>query len=246
MRCFKTGLETPSIDGFAYRVDLDLRPEGRTGVLVNSVDAALGFYESFGAEWERQMLIRLRGLAGPTDTLTTFARDITPFVYRRLIDPSVMTNVRNMKARIESARRRAGRDLEANLKDGPGGIRDIEFIVQSLLLFHGGRHPALRTGNVLDSLSALRDLDLLPDDITSSLARCYLWLRRAEHCVQLPEEQQTARFPRDAAAQAGLARRMGYAQPEGQRAREKLLEEWRAVRAEVRSHFEALVLSGEP
>jgi glutamate-ammonia-ligase adenylyltransferase len=245
VRCFQQGLEEPSPDGFAYRVDLDLRPEGRTGVLVNSVDAALGFYESFGAEWERQMLIRLRGVAGPAETLAAFAEGITPFVYRRLIDPSVMTNVRRMKMRIEEERVHAGRDLEADLKEGPGGIRDIEFIVQSLVLFHGGHHAALRTGNVLDSLAVLRDLELLPEEITASLTACYLWLRRAEHCVQLAEEQQTARFPRDAAAQVGLARRMGYRQPEGRSARENLLEEWSTVRTEVRSHFDALVLSGD-
>jgi glutamate-ammonia-ligase adenylyltransferase len=242
IRFFKSHLEAPSIDGFGYRVDLDLRPEGPTGVLANSVDAALGYYESFGAEWERQMLIRLRGVAGPKPSSEAFAAGITPFVYRRLIDPGVMASVRAMKERIENERRDAGRDLEADLKEGPGGIRDVEFLVQSLQLFFGGRHAELRSGNVLDSLAALRELELLPEPVTRSLSDAYLWLRRAEHAVQLPEEQQTAAFPRDPQLQLCLARRMGYADADGATARNRMLEDWTAVRNETRAHFDALVL----
>jgi glutamate-ammonia-ligase adenylyltransferase len=242
IRHFKTHMEAPSVDGFGYRVDLDLRPEGKTGVLANSVEAALGYYESFGAEWERQMLIRLRAVAGPTPPADAFTHGIAPFVYRRLIDPGVMHAVRGMKERIERERREAGRDLEADLKEGPGGIRDIEFIVQSFQLFFGGRHRELRTGNVLASLALLERLELLPAAVTTSLADSYLWLRRAEHAVQLPEERQTQQFPRDPHAQLGLARRMGYADVASTSARNRLLEDWTAVRNETRCHFDALVL----
>jgi glutamate-ammonia-ligase adenylyltransferase len=243
IRHFKTHMEAPSIDGFGYRIDLDLRPEGKTGVLANSVEAALGYYESFGAEWERQMLIRLRVVAGPEPPATAFSDGIAPFVFRRLIDPGVMHAVRGMKERIERERLQAGRDLEADLKEGPGGIRDIEFIVQSLQLFFGGRHPELRTGNVLASLTILEGLELLPPAVTNSLADSYLWLRRAEHAVQLPEEQQTQQFPRNPKAQLELARRMGYADVSSTSARDRLLEDWTAVRNETRCHFDALVLS---
>jgi glutamate-ammonia-ligase adenylyltransferase len=189
------------------------------------------------------MLIRLRPVAGPEAASTAFTDEITPFVYRRLIDPSVMHGVHAMKDRIENERRDDGRDLEANLKEGPGGIRDIEFLVQAFQLFHGGRHTALRSGNVLDTLEALESLALLPPEVTRSLSDAYLWLRRAEHAVQLPEEQQTAQFPREPDAQRALARRMGYADAEGRRARDRLLEDWTAVRTETRAHFDALVLS---
>ena len=199
-----------SEDGFGYRVDLGLRPEADTGVLANPVDVALGYYEGFGAEWERQMLIRLRPVAGPPDVGESFAREIAPFVYRRLIDPGVMRSVRDMKARIEDERRSAGRDLELDLKEGPGGIRDVEFLVQSLQLFFGGRDLALRTGNVLEALAALARLEHLPEATASALASAYTWLRRAEHALQLAEEQQTARFPNERAGQIALARRMGY------------------------------------
>jgi len=245
IRLLKTRLEQPTTEGFGYRVDLDLRPEGRTGVLANSVDAALTYYEAWGAEWERQMLIRLRPVTGPAEISTSFAEAIKPFVYRRLIDPTVMRSVRDMKSRIEEERRRAGRDLDANLKEGPGGIRDVEFLVQSFQLFFGGQHHELQTGNVLEALDVLDRVELLPPGTARILSEGYLWLRRAEHMLQLVEEQQTARFPRGAADQLALARRMGYDAAEGRNARERLLDDWTRVRSQVRSQFEALVLRGD-
>lgn len=242
IRHLKSELEMPGDEGFAYRVDLDLRPEGRAGVLANPVDAALAYYESFGAEWERQMLIRLRKVTGPEAAADRFAEGVLPFVYRRLIGPDVMRGVHDMKTRIESERRDAGRDLEASLKEGPGGIRDVEFLVQAFQLLEGGRHPELRSGNVLDMLRALGELSLLPARSVESLCDAYLWLRRAEHSLQLAEEQQTDRVPRDPAAQTALARRMGYRADSGPQVRDAFLEDWTRVRSEVRGHFEALVL----
>jgi glutamate-ammonia-ligase adenylyltransferase len=242
VRAFKAGLEQPTEEGFAYRVDLDLRPEGPQGALANSVNAALDYYESFGMEWERQMLIRLRFVAGPEDPARAFERAIAPFVFRRLIDPGVARAVRAMKARIEDERRRAGRDIEADLKEGPGGIRDVEFLVQAFQLFHGGRLKELRQGSVLEALSVLGRLGLLPETAVADLSEAYTWLRRAEHALQMVEERQTQSFPRERFGQIALARRMGYAEPEGERARDRLLDDWTTVRTEVRRQFEALLL----
>ncbi len=242
VQIFKKHLEVPSEDGFGYRVDLELRPEGRGGVIANPVDAALGYYESFGADWERQMMIRLRHVAGPRATAEAFERGIGPFVWRRSVGPEAIRGVRAMKRRIEDERLEAGRDLEADLKEGPGGIRDVEFLLQAFQLFFGGRESALRTGNVLLGLEALARLGLLPEPVTFGLRDTYLWLRRAEHCVQMVDERQTQAFPREPTAQLGLARRMGYAEPEGRHAREALLDDWTRVRTEVRRHFENLVL----
>ncbi len=245
VRVLKAGLERAEADGFAYRVDLDLRPEGAQGPVANSVEAALGYYEALGHDWERQMLIRLRHVAGPPDAARAFAAGVVPFVYRRLIDPSAPRAVRAMKLRIEEERRRAGRDLEVDLKEGPGGIRDVEFLVQALQLFHGGRHPGIRTGNVLEALARLAAERLLPENASDELVRAYTWLRRAEHAIQMVEERQTQRFPREREGQIGLARRLGYDDPEGERARLRLLDEWTAMRGVVRRHFDALVLGGE-
>ncbi|MGI9592698.1 MAG: hypothetical protein ACR2P8_15115 [Myxococcota bacterium] len=242
IRHLKTQLELPTPEGFGYRVDLDLRPEGRTGVLVNSVDAALSYYESFGAEWERQMLLRLRAVAGPEAAASAFSEGIRPFVFRRLIDTRVLEHVRDMKTRIETERRQAGRDIDADVKEGPGGIRDVEFLVQSLQLFFGGREPGLRTGNVLLVLEELGRRELLPESVASALAGAYLWLRRVEHALQMVEERQKARFPDKPEEQLALARRLGYDEPEAASARASLLEDWTSVRNEVRGHFDALVL----
>jgi glutamate-ammonia-ligase adenylyltransferase len=242
----KWGLEEPTAQGFAYRVDFDLRPEGPPGALTNSVSAALDYYESFGAEWERQMLVRLRGVAGDERASRAFADAIVPFVYRRAVGPEALDHVRAMKTRIEEERRRQRLDLDADLKEGPGGIRDVEFLVQALQLFYGGAHPELRTGNVLQALEALRCLDILPEATASALTGQYLWLRRAEHALQLEEERQVHTIPRDPAAQRALARRMGYRDTEAERARERMLDDWTAARTEVRGHFEELVLGRAP
>lgn len=242
IRRFKQGLEKPHEDGFAYRVDLDLRPEGAQGALANSVDAALTYYESFGHEWERQMMIRLRVVAGETAAGRRFERGITPFVFRRLIDAGVPRAVRAMKARIEEERVRAGRDLEVDLKEGPGGIRDVEFLVQALQLFFGGHHPTLRQGSVPEVLRALAAAGLMAERTVAELVDAYLWLRRAEHALQLVEERQTRSMPRDAPAQIALARRMGYRQADGARARDRLLDDWTRVRDRVRTELDALVL----
>lgn len=245
VRALKGGLETPAADGFGYRVDLDLRPEGAQGALVNSVDAALSYYEGFGAEWERQAMIRLRVIAGDRAAGDAFVRGIAPFVFRRLIDPGVARGVRAMKHRIEDERRRAGRDLEVDLKEGPGGIRDVEFFVQSFQLLLGGRERALRSGSVLEVLSMLERLQVLSESVVADLGEAYVWLRRTEHALQLVEERQTQRFPREPAQQLGLARRLGHREPDAARARDRLLDEWTSMRARVRAHFEALLPGGD-
>jgi glutamate-ammonia-ligase adenylyltransferase len=245
VRQLKAGLEQPSEMGFVYRVDLDLRPEGPTGALANSVDAALSYYENFGAEWERQALLRLRYVAGPPETAQRFEQGVAPFVYRRTIGLDVLGAVRAMKSRIEADRRKAGKDLEADLKEGPGGIRDVEFLVQALQLLYGGREIELRTGNVLRALEGLVRIQALSEDTVSTLRSAYLWLRRAEHALQLTEERRTQQVPRAAAGRLALARRMGYADAEGERARSRWQQDWSTFRSEVRESFEALVLEAE-
>ena len=101
---------------------------------------------------------------------------------------------------------------------------------------------ALRRGSVLETLRALGERALLPVAAVSKLSHAYTWLRRAEHALQMVEERQTQGFPREPSGQIALARRMGYAEPEGERARERLLQDWSKVRGHVRAEFEALVL----
>jgi glutamate-ammonia-ligase adenylyltransferase len=118
----------------------------------------------------------------------------------------------------------------------------VEFLVQACQLFHGGRVELLRRGSVPEALGVLGRLALLPEAAVSELLQAYTWLRRAEHALQLVEERQTQSFPRERFGQIALARRMGYDEPEGEGARDRLLQDWAMVRARVRAQFEALVL----
>ena len=104
---------------------------------------------------------------------------------------------------------------------------------------------SLRTGNTLDGLAELARQELLPEATAEQLSDAYLWLRRAEHALQMADEQQTSRFPRESSAQLRLARRMRYTDPHGDAAVTRLLDDWGRVRGEVRAHFEALVLRGD-
>ena len=246
VRELKRRVDERTDEGFLYRVDLDLRPEGPPGALVRGVEGALGYYELRGAEWERQMLLRLRHLGGSARAARRFERGIEPFVYRRSIDPGVIDAVRAMKTRIETERRERGSDLDANLKEGPGGIRDVEFTVQALQLFHAGRRPDLRTGNVFAAITGLASLGLLPAASAAVLEDGYRWLRRAEHALQLAEEQQTAQLPRDAAERTAVARRMGYAEAAATDATRRFEADLARTRSQVREQFEALVLGSAP
>ena len=114
--------------------------------------------------------------------------------------------------------------------------------MQALQLLHGSEQPTLRSGHVPDTLTALGELELLPEPTVHALRKAYLWLRRAEHALQLAEEQQTSRVPRERGAQIALARRMGYDDASGDEARSRFLDDWTSVRTEVRAHFDRLLL----
>lgn len=241
-RAFKSLLEERTPEGFGYRVDYDLRPGGKPAPLAISALSALDYYESSGRAWERQMLVRLRPLCGPAAVQESFALGIEPLVYQRDINPDTLASVRAMKGRIERERRASGVDLSLALKEGRGGIRDVEFLVQALQLFVGGRETSLRTGNVLEALGGLESVGVLSAPAVADLASSYEWLRRAEHSLQMDEERQLHRLPSDAAAQLKLARRMGYTAFSGERARLEMLSDLSKNQAAVSRHFDALVL----
>lgn len=241
-RAFKRLLEERTPGGFGYRVDYDLRPGGKPAPLAISDTSALDYYWGQGRPWERQMLVRLRALCGPQEVLNHFVSGIEPYVYQRDINPDTLASVREMKGRIERERRASGVDLSLALKEGRGGIRDVEFLVQALQLFIGGREPELRTGNVFEALGGLETARALSAPAVSDLASSYEWLRRAEHALQLDEERQLHRLPADETAQLKLARRMGYHEFSGQDARRRLLSDLAESQATVSRHFEALVL----
>jgi len=197
--------------GPAYRVDLRLRPGGREGELVQSLEAAVAYYRGQAREWELQMLIRARGSAGSKTVAAQFLDQVRQRVYPTEPQPEELAlGVRESRAKISAqvARHRSlGRKSAAlDVKLDPGGIRDIEFLAQYLQRRHGGAEPWLRSGNTLIGLQRLYDKRLLPTADWQQLAATYTLLRHLEHRLQLRMGQQTHALPASAERRAALAR----------------------------------------
>ena len=195
-------------DELVFRVDLRLRPEGAKGAIANSLAQAERYYETFGRPWERQAWLKARLSAGERALGDEIFATLRPFVYPRIVSPAVLDDVRDLNRRIkrELVRGKQGFDL----KNGEGGIREIEFFVQALQLIHAGKQPALRKRGSLAALDALLFAGLVTDDEHDALVRAYRWLRHAEHMLQLEAGLQTQTVPDDPEARAAFARRLGY------------------------------------
>ena len=200
---------TPHPSGLLFRVDLRLRPEGSAGPLARSLDSMENYYAGFGETWERIALIKARGIAGSRELAYDFLRLHQPFIYPRSVTPDLLEEIANIKHRIE--RDVVGREkLERDVKLGRGGIRDIEFIVQTLQLIHGARNPFLQEPSMLKALRALRELDLLPHDEVLALDNAYRFLRRVEHRLQIEAEQQTHTVPDETDPLSRLAQSLRF------------------------------------
>jgi glutamate-ammonia-ligase adenylyltransferase len=197
-------------DGSVFRVDLNLRPDGRSGPIVNSVRSAELYYQSYGRSWERNAMLKARAGAGDPAVGDELLRLLGPFIWRRSLDLDVVAEIKAMKDRIDA---RAGAEGRSDLKLGTGGIREAEFFVSALQLLHGGRpgHEALRERSVLPALERLVFAGVVPANDRDALADAYLFLRRAEHRVQMVDGAQTHRLP-PAEERLGLARAMGFAE----------------------------------
>lgn len=200
-------LQNITAEGFVFRVDLRLRPNGDSGALVSSLAAMETYYQEQGRDWERYAMVKARVIGENTvDPNHWFYRLIIPFVYRRYVDFSVIESLRSMKAMIE-------REVQLNpmlddIKRGLGGIREVEFIVQNIQLIRGGRLPELRRQNTMLVLEILRQEHLLSH--TAVLKQAYLFLRRLENVLQSQNDQQTHSLPHDEIKQAQVAFAMGY------------------------------------
>jgi [glutamine synthetase] adenylyltransferase / [glutamine synthetase]-adenylyl-L-tyrosine phosphorylase len=200
---------TPDPAGSLLRVDLRLRPEGAAGPLARSLESTENYYAGFGETWERIALIKARGIAGSRELAYDFLRLHQPFIYPKSATPDLLDEIANIKHRIE--RDIVGTEkLERDVKLGRGGIREVEFIVQTLQLIHGARHPFLQEPNMLKALYALRQLDLLPREEVLALDNAYRFLRRVEHRLQIEAEQQTHTVPDDPDALRRLARSLRF------------------------------------
>src|SRR5882724_5019075 len=195
-------------EGALYRIDLRLRPEGDSGPLSRAVSSYENYYAQWGQTWERMMLIKARKVAGNDAVAGEFLEMIHSFRYPRSINPSVLREVSSMKDRIENEVVKAD-ELDRNVKLGRGGIREIEFIAQSLQLLHAGRQPFLQGAKTLPALEKLVQYELLSFPEERSLAEAYAFLRDVEHRLQMEDNRQTHTIPADRHAQERLARLMG-------------------------------------
>ncbi|MFN2588222.1 MAG: bifunctional [glutamine synthetase] adenylyltransferase/[glutamine synthetase]-adenylyl-L-tyrosine phosphorylase [Actinomycetota bacterium] len=231
-------------DGQAFRIDTNLRPEGRSGALVRSLDGYVEYYRRWAKPWEYQALIKARHAAGAGATGAALVEATRPLVFPAEVSSERVASVRKMKARVEehaqrSIRRGRSRDAD-DVKLGPGGIRDIEFSVQLLQLVHGGADDSVRPRATLDALAALVDGGYMADDDGAGLAVAYRWLRGVEHRLQLWQERQVHHLPPGEDDRARLARVMGFKDSPAESAIERFESYHRGVLGDVRARFEKL------
>ena len=189
-------LQTRTGDGYVFRVDLRLRPDPASTAPAVSVDQALAYYESVGQNWERAAMIKARIVAGDVARGEAFLADLQPFIWRRHLDFAAVADIHSIKRQIQELRPDARVAAPgADLKLGPGGIREIEFFVQTQQLILGGRNPALRSRRTLDALAALADAGRVSPTAASELASDYRMLRDLEHRAQMIADEQTHRLP---------------------------------------------------
>ena len=220
----------PSDDGFVFRVDMRLRPNGASGPLALSFDAFEQYYQVHGRDWERYAFIKARAVAGDVAAGEALLERLKPFVFRKYLDYGAFEAIRSMKVMIEREMARKG--MHEHVKLGPGGIREIEFIGQALQLIRAGREPPLQCRPILEALARLSERGYLPATARDELSAAYVFLRNVEHRLQMLADQQTHTLPSDPLERARIACGMGFAD---WTAFEAALAEHRG---HVRNHFD--------
>jgi len=229
-------LGTPTDDGFVYRVDLRLRPFGDSGPVAVSFDAMEEYLQQHGRDWERYAYVKARPVYGAEAGFADLQRNaLRPFVYRRYLDFGVFESLRGMKDLI--AREVERRELQQNVKLGPGGIREIEFIVQAYQLLRGGSTPRLQTRSLLEALPQLAGQKLLTPEAVAELLSAYRFLRRVENRLQQWNDEQTHELPTASWERERLALAMGVNDWA------TLHEHLQAHRDRVSSHFRRAVFA---
>jgi len=202
-------LHEATADGFVFRVDMRLRPNGASGPLALSFDAMEYYYQTHGREWERYALIKARPVAGDRAAGQELLARLKPFVFRKYLDYGTIEAIRAMKAMI--AREVSRKGLQDNIKLGPGGIREIEFLAQALQLIRGGREPELAEPMLLKVLPRLAAGGHITSQAERELAAAYTFLRNTEHRLQMVDDRQTQDLPTEEKEKARLAYASGFA-----------------------------------
>ncbi len=218
-------LAEPTAQGIVARVDLRLRPFGNAGRLALPFSAMEQYYQREGRDWERYAWIKARPVAGDRVAGRELLQMLRPFVYRKYLDYTAFAGLRDMKARIDAEVAR--KDLSENLKQGPGGIREVEFVVQLEQLIRGGRDPSLRVRGLLPALEACESRGYIPGGRARRLREAWAFLRHLENRVQMLRDAQTHDIPDDPELRARIALGLGYV-------------DWDALAAELARHRDAV------
>jgi glutamate-ammonia-ligase adenylyltransferase len=226
-------------EGHLFRVDLRLRPEGRSGPVAASLARCAFYYGSYRQTWERLALIKARPIAGDLDLGEAFLRLVAPFAYPPALEPRTLAEVRAMKDKITLGVSLEGKERR-HVKLGYGGIREIEFIAQSFQVRHGGRDPWLRTPNTLIALHRVAGRGFVSTEEYTALVRAYTFLRTVEHRLQILHQLQTHVLPEAPAALGKLARRLGFGGRAAEPA-EAFLREYRRHTEAVRRVYDRLL-----
>ena len=202
-------LDETTADGFSHRVDLRLRPFGSAGRVALSFNGMDQYFQREGRDWERYAWLKARAVAGDIAAGEAWLETLRPFVYRRYLDFTALDGLRDMKAAITAEVAHHAR-LD-DIKRGPGGIREIEFLAQSLQLIRGGREASLRERRLLPALQALVDLGQIDPPTGQALADAYRFLRRVENRLQMLRDAQTHALPQGEPERERIALGLGYA-----------------------------------
>ncbi|MFM8413449.1 MAG: bifunctional [glutamate--ammonia ligase]-adenylyl-L-tyrosine phosphorylase/[glutamate--ammonia-ligase] adenylyltransferase, partial [Planctomycetota bacterium] len=230
-------LSAPAPAGSGLRVDLRLRPHGSAGPASLSLAAALEYFDRQGRTWERQAWVKARPVAGDRALAARLLGELEPWIYRRWLSRADIGGIKALKRQIERRAVRAGTDA-ADVKEGHGGIRDVEFTIQFLQLLAGGDTPAVRSGTTLEAIRRLAEAGSLTDREREILERTYTLLRTVEHRLQVLYDRQTHVVPSEEGELGRLAVRCGY--PVGAEGRERLrrdLAEATALNRRILDHL---------
>jgi glutamate-ammonia-ligase adenylyltransferase len=228
-------LNDPTEDGIVFRVDMRLRPNGASGPLALSFDAMEHYYQAHGREWERYAMIKARPVAGDAAAGAALMARLQPFVFRKYLDYGAIEEIRRLKTMIERELDRKG--IDTNIKLGPGGIREIEFVGQAFQLIRGGRDAELRRRAILPVLARLAVTGDLTPQAVAELTEAYGFLRRTENRLQMADDRQTHSLPGEAEARLRLAVSMGFDDWDGFHAR------LRRHMRKVHGHFEQVFVA---
>jgi glutamate-ammonia-ligase adenylyltransferase len=230
-------LDAITEDGFVFRTDTRLRPFGDSGPLVLSFDAMEAYYQSQAREWERYAMVKVRAIAGDLKAGRELEEFLRPFVYRRYLDYRALGELRELKRKMTLELIR--KDRQENVKLGPGGIREIEFIGQAFQLIRGGKEKALRERRIQTVLAQLDELGLMPPASVKTLLESYAYLRTVENRLQQFADRQTHDLPTNPGEQQAIAFALGHADWQS------LKQELNGVRQRVHDIFQAVITSGQ-